>query len=176
MKKSPKTDNYYVKKCAEIIELTLDSFGIRARVVEINLSDDTIEFALEIVMGTSTAEIKSHANDLALALAAPDGKVIIQAPIPGRSLIGITMKKPRSLDLDHAPQGYAMIPTNAIEVITFDNVERLRSSIALCFAVVANICMSIAEKIQSPYKVANRSDYSKHIIYDESQPNNSKSL
>lgn len=80
---------------AEIIERTLDSFGIRARVAEINDEKDRLEFNIEIVMGTPIEDIEKRSRDLALALAAPGGKVDIVAPIPGRSLISIVMKKPK---------------------------------------------------------------------------------
>lgn len=78
-----------VSKSADIIEKTLDSFGIRARVSEVNYGPTVTQYALEITMGTKLSKITSLANDLALALAAPTGQVRIEAPIPGRSLVGI---------------------------------------------------------------------------------------
>ncbi len=78
-----------VKKNSEIIERTLDSFGIRARVVEVNKGPTVTQYALEIVMGTKLSKITALANDLALAIAASTGQVRIEAPIPGRALVGI---------------------------------------------------------------------------------------
>lgn len=78
-----------VKKNSEIIEQTLDSFGIRARVVEVNKGPTVTQYALEIVMGTKLSKIMALSNDLALAIAATTGQVRIEAPIPGRSLVGI---------------------------------------------------------------------------------------
>lgn len=78
-----------VKKNADIIEKTLDSFGIRARVVEVNNGPTVTQYALEITTGTKLSKITALGNDLALALAAPTGQVRIEAPIPGRSLVGI---------------------------------------------------------------------------------------
>lgn len=78
-----------VKKNADIIEKTLDSFGIRARVSEVNYGPAVTQYALEITMGTKLSKITALSNDLALALAAPTGAVRIEAPIPGRSLVGI---------------------------------------------------------------------------------------
>jgi len=74
---------------AEIIEKTLDSFGIRARVADLNKGPTVTQYALQITMGTKLSKITSLANDLALALAAPTGQIRIEAPIPGRSLVGI---------------------------------------------------------------------------------------
>ncbi len=78
-----------VKKNADSIEATLDSFGIRAKVDEINRGPAVTQYAIKITQGTKLSKITSLANDLALALAAPTGQVRIEAPIPGRSLVGI---------------------------------------------------------------------------------------
>ncbi|MFH1895980.1 MAG: DNA translocase FtsK, partial [bacterium] len=74
---------------AQRIEDTLQSFGVKARVVEVNKGPAVTQYALEIAKGTKITKITNLANDLALALAAPTGAVRIEAPIPGRSLIGI---------------------------------------------------------------------------------------
>lgn len=71
------------------IEKTLDSFGVMARVVEINYSPSVTQYGLKVALGTKLSKITSLANDLALALAAPTGQIRIEAPIPGRSLVGI---------------------------------------------------------------------------------------
>lgn len=78
-----------VKANANIIEKTLDSFGIRAKVAEVNYGPAVTQYAIGITMGTKLSRITALANDLALALAAPTGQVRIEAPIPGRSLVGI---------------------------------------------------------------------------------------
>lgn len=78
-----------VKKNADIIEHTLDSFGIRAKVKEVNYGPSVTQYALEITRGTKLSRITGLSTDLALALAAPTGQVRIEAPIAGRSLVGI---------------------------------------------------------------------------------------
>jgi len=78
-----------VKTNASRIEKNLDSFGIRAHVVEVNCGPAVTQYALELTEGTKISKITSLGNDLALALAAPTGTVRIEAPIPGRSLVGI---------------------------------------------------------------------------------------
>ncbi len=74
---------------ANVIEKTLDSFGITAKVAEVNKGPAVTQYALEIAQGTKIAKITSLQNDLALALAAPNGLIRIEAPIPGRSLVGV---------------------------------------------------------------------------------------
>lgn len=84
-----KADRGDVRKNAKTIEDTLDSFGITARVVDVNNSPSVTQYALEVALGTKLAKIVSLSNDLAMALAAPGGQIRIEAPIPGKSLVGI---------------------------------------------------------------------------------------
>lgn len=87
-----------VNKIAGVIEKTLQSFGIEARVVEVNLGPAVTQYALEIALGTKVSKITSLANDLALATEAPTGQIRIEAPIPGRNLVGIEIPN-RSLEV-----------------------------------------------------------------------------
>lgn len=74
---------------ANIIEKTLDAFGISARVVDYKAGPAVTQYCLQIGTGTKLSKITSLANDLALALAAPTGQIRIEAPIPGTSWVGI---------------------------------------------------------------------------------------
>ncbi len=76
---------------AAIIERTLESFGITARVVEVNQGPAVTQYAIEVALGTKLSKITGLERDLALALAAPNGTIRIEAPIPGRSLVGIEL-------------------------------------------------------------------------------------
>jgi len=80
---------------ANKIEKTLDSFGITARVKATNLGPTVTQYALEVASGTKLSKITVLADDLALALAAPTGQIRIEAPIPGRSLVGIEVPNRR---------------------------------------------------------------------------------
>ncbi|HVT00882.1 MAG TPA: DNA translocase FtsK [Patescibacteria group bacterium] len=84
-----KRDTGDVKKIAKTIEETLQSFGIKSRVSEINVGPSVTQYALEIALGTKVSKITTLANDLALATEAPGGQLRIEAPIPGRNLVGI---------------------------------------------------------------------------------------
>jgi len=88
---SGKADRGDIKGNAAIIEQTLESFGITARVVEVNLGPAVTQYALEVALGTKLSKITALERDLALALAAPTGAIRIEAPIPGRSLVGIEL-------------------------------------------------------------------------------------
>src|SRR3972149_6626615 len=87
-----------VKKIAGKIEETLQSFGIKGRVSEINIGPSVTQYALEIAQGTRLSKITALANDLALRTEAPTGQIRIEAPIPGRNLVGIEIPN-RSLEI-----------------------------------------------------------------------------
>lgn len=78
-----------VRQRGKIIEETLASFGINTKVKDIRFGPSVTQYALEAESGTKIAKISNLQYDLALALASPTGSVRIEAPIPGRSLIGI---------------------------------------------------------------------------------------
>lgn len=78
-----------VKQRAAIIEKTLASFGIKARVAEMNFGPAVTQYALEFTSVNKIAKVTNLQNDIALALASPTGSVRIEAPIPGKSMIGI---------------------------------------------------------------------------------------
>ncbi|OGE11062.1 hypothetical protein A2470_05505 [Candidatus Curtissbacteria bacterium RIFOXYC2_FULL_41_11] len=78
-----------VKHNAQTIEKTLESFGITAKVVEVNPGPTVTQYALEIPMGIKLSKVLALQNDLALALATSTGNVRIEAPIPGKSLVGV---------------------------------------------------------------------------------------
>src|SRR4030042_4970629 len=88
---SGKANRGDIKGNAATIEKTLESFGIPARVVEVNLGPAVTQYALEVALGTKLSKITSLERDLALALAAPTGTIRIEAPIPGRNLVGIEL-------------------------------------------------------------------------------------
>ena len=86
-----KADRGDIRENAAIIEKTLESFGITAKVVEVNMGPAVTQYALEVALGTKLSKITSLERDLALALSAPTGTIRIEAPIPGRNLVGIEL-------------------------------------------------------------------------------------
>ncbi len=72
---------------AQVMEQTLASFRVEATVREINPGPAVTQFALEPGIGVKVRRVTELQNDLALALAVP--ALRIEAPIPGKSRIGI---------------------------------------------------------------------------------------
>lgn len=87
--KGGEADRGDVNQNADIIEGTLESFGIQASVKEVNFGPSVTQYALEVTRGTKLSRITSLSTDLAMSLAAPTGQIRIEAPIAGRSLVGI---------------------------------------------------------------------------------------
>ena len=71
----------------EILESLLKDFQISAKVVEIHIGPAVTQYEIVVPAGTKVSRILSINKEIALALAAKD--VRIQAPIPGKSTIGI---------------------------------------------------------------------------------------
>ena len=86
-KKANETDNAVIEKNIEILERVLKDFGINGKVVEVHIGPAVAQYELEIASGTRVNKITSIDREIALALAKKDVK--IQAPIPGKSTVGI---------------------------------------------------------------------------------------
>ncbi len=71
----------------EKIQRTLETFGISVAMDEVNVGPTVTQFTLKPAEGVKLSQITSLNNDLALALAAHP--IRIEAPIPGKSLVGI---------------------------------------------------------------------------------------
>lgn len=78
-----------IEKNAKLIEKTLRDFGIEATVAEVNLGPSVTQYAVDLAEGVRASKIINLQSDLALSLASPTGSVRIEAPIPGKRLIGI---------------------------------------------------------------------------------------
>jgi len=76
-----------IKANINIIKRTLENFGIEVEMAEVNVGPTVTQYTLRPAQGVKLSRITALQNDLALALAAHPLR--IEAPIPGRSLIGI---------------------------------------------------------------------------------------
>jgi S-DNA-T family DNA segregation ATPase FtsK/SpoIIIE len=108
-----------VKKNASIIERMLESFGIQARVAEVNGGPAVTQYALDIAAGTKITKIANLQHDIALSLATRTGTVRIEAPIPGKSLVGI--------EVPNASLEVVMLKT----VVSSDEMKKHKSKLAV---------------------------------------------
>ena len=71
----------------EVLQQVLKDFGVEGHVVAINPGPTVTQYEMEIKSGTKVSKVASLNKEIALALAARD--VRIEAPIPGKSTIGV---------------------------------------------------------------------------------------
>ncbi len=76
-----------IKANANIIKRTLQNFGINVEMDEISIGPSVTRYALKPAEGVKLSKIVALQNDLSLALAAHP--IRIEAPIPGKSLVGV---------------------------------------------------------------------------------------
>lgn len=91
--RSKKTNsNTYITEHKNSLERVLADFQIKGKVVEIHVGPAVTQYEVQIPNGTKVSRIVNINKEIALALAAKD--VRIQAPIPGKSTIGIEIPNP----------------------------------------------------------------------------------
>jgi DNA segregation ATPase FtsK/SpoIIIE, S-DNA-T family len=76
-----------LKRQAEVLEETLQSFGIEAKVGQINCGPTITSFEVHPAIGVKVQKIKALENDIALNMEAKSIRII--APIPGKAAVGI---------------------------------------------------------------------------------------
>lgn len=81
-----------LEKQGESIIATLDEFGIGAELAETVVGPTVIQYRLQLAPGVKVSRVSGLANDLAVSLAVPSLRV--EAPIPGKTYIGIEIPNP----------------------------------------------------------------------------------
>ncbi|MBX7779115.1 DNA translocase FtsK [Staphylococcus aureus] len=85
--KQKATSKAEVQRKGQVLENTLKDFGVSAKVTQIKIGPAVTQYEIQPAQGVKVSKIVNLHNDIALALAAKD--VRIEAPIPGRSAVGI---------------------------------------------------------------------------------------
>ncbi|EAF4505980.1 DNA translocase FtsK [Listeria monocytogenes serotype 1/2a] len=91
-----------IKVNAKKLEDTFESFGVKAKITQVHLGPAVTKYEVQPSVGVKVSKIVSLSDDIALALAAKD--IRIEAPIPGKSAIGIEV----------ANQNVAMVPLREV--------------------------------------------------------------
>ncbi|SOC38052.1 DNA translocase FtsK [Salinicoccus kekensis] len=105
---SEKVSNKEVLKQGKILEETLKNFGVNAKVSKIRIGPAVTQFEVQPDIGVKVSKIINLQNDIALSLAAKD--IRIEAPIPGKSAVGIE------------------VPNSVISMVTLREVLKRKSS------------------------------------------------
>ncbi len=77
---------------SKLIEKTLSSFKIQARVAKVFVGPSVVQYALNLAVGTKVSKVKNLAKDIGLALAASSDTIRIET-IGGTSLVGIEVAR-----------------------------------------------------------------------------------
>ncbi|MFC0233443.1 DNA translocase FtsK [Vagococcus entomophilus] len=97
-----------IEKNVGVLEQTFKSFGVDAKVVRASLGPAVTKYEIQPAVGVKVSKVVSLTDDLALALAAKD--IRMEAPIPGKSLIGIE------------------VPNNTVSTVSFRDIIEAQPS------------------------------------------------
>ena len=86
-KTNTEMDNAAIEANIKKLEEVLKSFNVVAKVVEVHVGPTVAQYELEIASGTRVNKITTLSREIALALSKKD--VRIEAPIPGKSTVGV---------------------------------------------------------------------------------------
>ncbi|MBW1605707.1 DNA translocase FtsK [Lactobacillus sp. Sy-1] len=85
-------DDWIIKQ-SEILDRTLHAFHVNAEVVDWTNGPTVTQFQVKLALGVKVSKITNLNDDLKLALAAKD--IRIEAPIPGRTTVGVEIPNPK---------------------------------------------------------------------------------
>lgn len=93
------SENYFdiAKEKADLLEKTLKSFGVSAKVINISIGPSVTRFEIEPAPGVKVRKIENLSDDIALQLAAT--QIRIEAPIPGKSAVGIEIPNEKNSEV-----------------------------------------------------------------------------
>ncbi len=117
-----------LKKQAEVLEETLLSFGLEAKVGDIHCGPTITSFEVHPAVGVKVQKIRALESDIALNMQAKSIRII--APIPGKAAVGIEVPNPKPQEVSfrelienyqHGPKK-AQIPLLLGKVVNGDDV------------------------------------------------------
>lgn len=116
-----------LRETSDLLMRTLETFGVRAKITAVSRGPSVTRYELQPELGVKVSKIVGLSDDLKLALAATD--IRIEAPIPGKSAVGIE------------------VPNKENEAVAFsdliDSSEFKNSTASLPFAVGKDIAGKI---------------------------------
>ena len=122
---------------SNIIKRTLANFGIQIEMSEVNVGPTVTQYTLKPSTGIKLSRITSLNNDLALALAAHSLR--IEAPIPGKSLVGIEIPN----------QSVAMVRMK--NIINSNEFKKRKSNLGIILGRDVSGCPVVADLAKMPH-------------------------
>src|SRR5699024_4017885 len=87
VKQSQHREKSAIQKTVRVLEETFESFGVNAKITKAHVGPAVTKYEVQPEAGVKVSRVLNLQDDIALALAAQD--IRIEAPIPGKSAIGI---------------------------------------------------------------------------------------
>ncbi len=116
--------NQRIMQDSEALENVLASFGVKTKVVEVVCGPSIIRYELQPAPGVKISRIVSLSDDIALALAARGLR--IEAPVPGKSVVGIEVARDETT------------PVYFKDVLSSEAFGKSRSRLSIAFGVDIN--------------------------------------
>lgn len=116
--------NDKIRSDSQALENVLASFGVKTKVVEVICGPSIIRYELQPAPGVKISKIVNLADDIALALAARGLR--IEAPVPGKSVVGIEVAREETS------------PVYFKDVLASDTFQNSKSKISIAFGVDIN--------------------------------------
>jgi S-DNA-T family DNA segregation ATPase FtsK/SpoIIIE len=110
-------DEEELKAKAEVIRQKLLNFGIEVTMQDVNIGPSVMQYTLKPAEGVKLSKIKNLKHDLALALSAKSLR--IEAPIPGRNVVGIEIPNSKR------------VAVRMRELLMSDNFAKIKSNLRL---------------------------------------------
>src|SRR5699024_6720723 len=117
VKHTQQKEKSQIQSTVKLLEETFDSFGVRAKITKAHVGAAVTKYEVHPEAGVKVSKIVNLQDDIALALAAQD--IRIEAPIPGKSAVGIEV--PNS----------DVAPVSLREVLDVSNVHEKKLLFAL---------------------------------------------
>ncbi len=125
------------EKNATLLETTFRSFGVDVRVTNVTVGPTVTQYEVEPAMGVKVSRILSLQNDIAMALAATH--IRIEAPIPGKSAVGIEVPNAQATEV---PLG---------DVLDSEEFKKARRGVPVALGKDITGCAVVADLTKMPH-------------------------
>lgn len=129
--------NQRIMDDSQVLTNVLASFGVKTQVVEVVCGPSIIRYELQPAPGVKISRIVSLADDIALALAARGLR--IEAPVPGKSVVGIEVAREETS------------PVYFKDVLGSENFQKSKSKISMALGVDINGNAIVGDLAEMPH-------------------------
>jgi hypothetical protein len=141
-------DSDDIPKWAKVLEYTLESFGIFAKVMEVNLNEKNTEFCIEVAVGTKFQRVFDLEPEISAALLSPTGHVQISGPKPGTSFLSILVPSPAEQKHTKRANYEIVHVAKEVPVPAYSLAAMLRDGTTATLRIIGNFSHKLANKTE----------------------------